>query len=51
MWMNSDTSAVIMLITFTAIKSSFFCASGFLDRRASPTIRLYRYMPFSARAC
>ncbi len=42
---------LILLSTFTAIIASLFCASGFLDRSASPTIRLYRNIPFSARAC
>ena len=44
-------SAVIRLIILTAINASVFCESRPLARRRSPIMRLYRYIPFSARAC
>ena len=42
---------VIRLSTLTAILVSVLCAAIFLARSASPMIRLYRSIAFSALAC
>lgn len=43
-------SGAIWLSTWTAIIASVSWESDFLARRLSPMMRLYRYIPFSARA-
>ena len=44
-------SFVIRLSALTAIIASLVCAPSFFARSLSPMMRLYRDIPFSARAC
>ena len=44
-------NSVMRLSTLTPIFASLACAVEVLPRSASPIMRLYRYIPFSARDC